>query len=228
MNLLAGSIAHELNQPLTAIVNYARGCLRRLASGPGGHPELLQAMQCVADEAHRAGAIIRRLRELAANRPPTLQPDSLNEAIRQAVFISEPLIRGSDAQVTLRLAERLPPARFDRLLIVQVLLNLIKNGLEAMEGAEAGLRELTIESRVVDSTDVEVSVHDRGSGLSPERIVGLFKPFHSSKPGGMGLGLTVSKSIVELHGGQMWATPREGRGTSFHVRLPASAPEVGS
>jgi signal transduction histidine kinase len=226
LSVMAGGIAHELNQPLTAIVNYANGCVRRLDSPTGVQNQLLPVLNQIADEAHRASDLIRHLRDLTARKPPEMARGSLIAAIGEALSIIESSGSGTGTKIVRRFSEPLPPAIFDRLLITQVVLNLVHNGLEAMEERPPGKRELLIETKVNESGFLQVSVHDTGIGLTKEAAEGLFIPFRSTKPRGMGLGLVISKNIVELHGGQLWGTPRaDSPGTSFHFTLPISLQE---
>jgi PAS domain S-box-containing protein len=225
MSVMAGSIAHELNQPLTAISNFARGCVRRLDAGDVGE-EVRAVMARTAEEAVRAGTLIRRLRDLTTRHPPSFASGSVNEVVRQSLFILNPILQASGTTIITKLANDLPLIPLDCLLITQVILNLLQNANDAMDECDRSAREIT----VVTGHDLErecivVSVQDRGHGLSAEYGDEWFIPFSTSKPTGMGIGLQVVKNIVELHGGKVVASPRSGGGATFTFSLPYLAVE---
>ena len=224
---MTGSIAHEVNQPLTAILNYATGCVRRLGSGIDEKGMLRSALKHVADEAQRAGKLIRHLRDLTAWQRPEMQLNSLDETLARSLFVSESLLQKSGTKVIPQLAIGLPMAFFDKLLIVQVLCNLIRNGVEAMEETNPNDRTLVIEAKKNTENTLQVSVRDNGVGLSHEEVTQLFVPLRTTKQEGVGLGLVISKCIVELHGGRLWGTPQAEGGASFHFTLPVQSKEMG-
>ena len=217
---MASTLAHELNQPLTAIANYHNASLRLLRAGKADMAEIAGYMEKTSEQAVRAGAIVHRLREFVRRRAPNRAPSDLNEILRGVMRLMEIEAERASVKVSLELAHDLPQASVDRVLIEQVTLNLVKNAIEAMQ--ESPERRLTLKSSHRDET-FEVEVEDTGSGV-PQEIVGdLFQPFFTTKPAGMGLGLSICRSIVENHGGRLWHRSRSGGGASFHFCLPAGA-----
>jgi signal transduction histidine kinase len=216
---MATTLAHELNQPLAAIANYNMGCVRRLRSGEWNTAELLEAMEKGAAQAERASSVIQRLREFLARRQPQLAACDINEVVEELRPTIEVEAAQRSVRLSLALSWRIPYARADRTLMEQVILNLARNAIDAMEDTPAAERELRIGSGIGADNTIEVTVADRGKGIAPELEADLFRPFFSSKPEGMGLGLHISRSIVEAHGGHIWATPNTGRGTVFRFSL---------
>ncbi|HYH23172.1 MAG TPA: PhnD/SsuA/transferrin family substrate-binding protein [Azospirillum sp.] len=221
---MASTLAHELNQPLGAIANYARGCTRRLESGTVEAAQLAEATRAIAEQADRAAGIIARIRDFVRKRAPQVGPLDLNEAVRAAVSLCEPLARRDGIAVTLDLADGLPPVSADRVQIEQVVLNLVKNALDAMEDQPRGTAGVTVRTAADGDGRVEVAVADRGHGLSPEARARLFDPFYTTKPAGMGLGLSICRTILESHGGRLWATDNDGGGLVMRFALPVAPP----
>jgi C4-dicarboxylate-specific signal transduction histidine kinase len=216
---MASTLAHEINQPLAAIANYCMGCVRRLRSGDWKREELLDALEKTSAQAERAGGIILRAREFLrkpAPAPALCDLDSVVSAVAR-MMEQEAVRRGARVRVE--------PCRLrvyaDQTMIEQVLLNLARNGLEAMEFTPEPLRVLEIRSTVHDAGLVRIEVADRGSGLSAQHMDNLFTPFFTTKPDGLGMGLHICRSIVERHGGKLWAAPRPGGGSVFQFTLPA-------
>jgi signal transduction histidine kinase len=216
---MATTLAHELNQPLAAIANYNMGCARRLRSGAWEAGELLEALEKGAAQAERASGVIQRLREFVARRQPKLVPCDINEVVRGLMPTIEAEAAKGSVRVTLALSERIPYARADQTLMEQVILNLVRNAIDAMADAPPAGRELRIRSREGAGDMIEVDVEDQGRGIAPALEANLFSPFFSTKTHGMGLGLHISRSIVEAHGGHIWATRGGGRGMIFHFSL---------
>jgi signal transduction histidine kinase len=216
---MASTLAHELNQPLAAIANYNMGCAQRLRSGDWNADELLQALEKGAVQAERASGVIQRLREFVARRSPRLTACDINEVVRDVRSTIEAEAAKRSVRLALALSERIPYVRADPTLMEQVILNLARNAIEAMEDTPLPQRELCIRSRDGGADTVEVEVADRGRGIDPEFEANLFAPFLSTKPDGMGLGLHISRSIVEAHGGHLWVTRNGGGGTIFHFSL---------
>lgn len=216
---IASSIAHELNQPLAAVANYVRGCLRRLRSEGADAQALAGALELAGEQAERAGQIIRRVRDFVNTRQPVLSTLDLNGLVGRAVAAPD---AGGEGRVALHLAPGLPPASADAVMVEQVIRNLVRNAFDAM--AEAGQRDKPVDvvTALGDEGMLVVSVADRGPGISAQARDRLFEPFFTSKPEGMGLGLNICRSIVEFHGGRLWATPREGGGAEFHFTLRAA------
>jgi NO-binding membrane sensor protein with MHYT domain len=216
---LAASIAHEINQPIGAVANSASACLRWLATQPPNLEEARIAAARTVREATRAGEVITRIRALLKNEPPTKERVDLNEVIREVLTLAGNEIEKGRIAVTTALAADAPAVLGDRVQLQQVILNLITNAIAAMISVEDHPRELRIET-VADSGTVQVSVQDSGVGLGHEDVEQLFRPFFTTKRGGMGMGLSISRSIIEAHGGRLWAAPRSGHGAVFQFNLP--------
>jgi signal transduction histidine kinase len=218
---MASAIAHELNQPLAAIANYNMGCVRRLRAGNVDTAALLEAMEKAAAQAERASQIVQRVRALVARRPPELVACRINDIVRGIASIIELEAAEIGARVELELAEDVPEVQADRILMEQVILNLAHNAMDALREVDLEQRRLRIRSQLADST-VEVEVQDEGSGIDPSIEANMFKPFFSTKPEGMGLGLHICRSILEAHRGHLWVTRNPERGASFHFSLPVA------
>jgi C4-dicarboxylate-specific signal transduction histidine kinase len=219
MGEVATGMAHELNQPLSAIVNYANGCGRRLQSGLGNKKQLLAAMQQITAQAERASEIIRRLRALVAKQPPLRARVDLNHLIREVCSFVE--YDSSKLQVSIELD--LPPrpiaVNVDLVQIEQVLLNLVRNALDALQEVPVDRRRLCVSSTSEEGR-ARVKVSDSGNGIGPERLGRLFDPFFTTKPTGMGMGLPISQTIVHDHAGHIWVHSEPGIGTDFYIELP--------
>lgn len=217
---MATTLAHELNQPLAAITNYSMGCVRRLRSGNWDPAELLDAIEKGAAQAERASKVIQRVRALVARRAPNLVPCDINEVVGDVSALIGVEARQHGTTLDLDLSDVIPYVLADPLLMEQVILNLARNALEAMQETPAGERRLTIRSRQNgDDNTVEVEVVDRGRGIDPQLESNLFTPFFSTKAHGMGMGLHICRSIVEAHGGHVWASPNADKGVTFHFTL---------
>lgn len=219
---VATGMAHELNQPLSAIANYANGASRRLQGGVGDPGELVDAMGQITTQARRASEIIRRLRALVGRQPPSRSEADLNQLVREVCSFMEFETAKMDVQIGLDLASGPIRIDVDLVQIEQVLLNLVRNALDALEEVPAGSRVLTIHTCIAGA-DAEVHVEDNGPGIPPERMEHLFDPFFTTKPTGMGMGLPISQTILENHDGRIWAESTPGRGTTVHVTLPLAA-----
>ena len=223
MGEVATGMAHELNQPLSAIVNYANGCTRRMQSGAGQTQELLGALAQITSQAQRASEIIRRLRALVGKQPPIRADVDLNRLVLEVCSFLEFETAKLGLQIELDLAPEPIPVHVDLVQIEQVLLNLVSNALDAMEDIPEPARHLVIRTKGNLDGEARVSVEDSGPGMPPERVALLFDPFFTTKEGGMGMGLTISQTILENHEGRIWAESEPGRGTVFHVALPRAA-----
>ncbi|TML56954.1 MAG: PAS domain S-box protein [Actinobacteria bacterium] len=222
---LTASIAHEINQPLAAVVNNATACVHWLAAQ--NLEEARQSAEAVIADGHRAGEIIARIRALATKAPSRKDWVDVNETILEVVALARSEVQSNGVSLRARLAEDLPLILGDRIQLQQVLLNLIINAIEAMNEVSDAPRELFITSAKDDSQGMLVAVRDSGPGLDPGGLDRLFHAFYTTKPQGMGMGLAISRSIVEAHGGRLWATANVPRGAVFQFTLPIDADKVG-
>jgi two-component system, LuxR family, sensor kinase FixL len=223
MGQMASALAHELNQPLTAVINYVQACRRLLGSGDGTALERLHdTMDKAVSQANRAGQIIHRMRQFIQKGETDRQVESINKLIEEASALALVGAKESGILVRLELSPELPPVLVDRIQIQQVLVNLIRNSVEALSTAPR--RELTIKSYRSNGEMVEVAVADTGPGLDETVAKQLFQPFITTKARGMGLGLSISRSIIDAHGGRLWAVPVPQSGVSFQFTLPAAEP----
>ena len=216
---LAASIAHEINQPLAAIVTNAQVCLRWLMRDVPNLEEAREAAKYIARDGKRAGDVISRIRTLVRNTGSEKAPLDINQAIEEVVhFTDDEAVRKGVALRT-ELAADLPFVLGDRVQLQQVLLNLIVNGMDAMSSVADGPRELLVYSRLHEANQVLVGVQDSGIGIEPENLKKIFDPFYTTKSQGMGMGLAICRSIVENHGGKLWASPNDGPGATFQFTL---------
>ena len=220
MGEMASSLAHELNQPLSAIANYSAGCVKRLQSGNYRIEDILAAMQKASDQAERAGKIIRRMRDMVKKGDPNRQPIALADLVEEARAFADIEAKKIGVAIVLDLPADLPAINVDRIMIEQVLLNLVKNGIEAMQAVAPERRQLTISARPADERMLEVAVADHGHGLPEEDAERIFAPFYTTKPEGMGIGLAICRSIIEFHQGRLWAEPNREGGTVFRFTVP--------
>jgi PAS domain S-box-containing protein len=221
MGEMATGLAHELNQPLAAIVNFASGCVRRLQSGIGGEAELVDAMVQITAQAERAGEIIKRLRALVGKRPHEHALVNLNNLVLETASFIEYIADKNLVDVNLHLHPGPLPVQVDLVQIEQVLLNLIRNGIDAMQQVEPDRRKLELITRRCSDDQVEVIVRDTGPGMAQETIDHLFDAFFSTKEDGMGMGLPISRKIIETHKGHISASSELGKGAEFRVVLPS-------
>jgi C4-dicarboxylate-specific signal transduction histidine kinase len=222
MGEVATGMAHELNQPLSAIVNYAKGASRRLQGGMLDTEPLVEAMRQISAQAQRAGEIIRRLRALVGKQAPVRSVVDLNYMVREVCGFLEFETGKLALRIELDLAEGEIPVNVDLVQIEQVLLNLVRNALDALEDKPAEERHLAIFT-LVRGAEAVVGVADNGPGIAAERMAHLFDPFYTTKETGMGMGLAISQTIIDDHGGEIRAESEPGRGTVFHVHLPLAA-----
>ncbi len=217
---MASGLAHELNQPLFAVVNFAEGCIQRVRSGEVNPGELQGALEDIVKEAERAGKIIHRLRNFVRKRRPEFQDVDLNDVVREAVTFAEIGARMNQIPVHLDLVSEDLIVQADGIQLQQVILNLIRNGFEAMAGPERPERGLVVRTARLEDGMAEVAVIDHGQGLCPAASDCVFDPFVTSKSDGMGIGLSISRTIVEAHQGRLWATPNADGGTTFRFVVP--------
>ncbi len=223
MGELAASIAHEVNQPVACVVINSNACLRWLARVADDSVEIKEAretLQRIIRDGNRAGQIVARIRALFQKAEAAKEPLDLNETIREIVVLARSEIDKHRVTLRLELSPALPRVLGDRVQLQQVLLNLILNAIEAMATVQDRTRDLVIQTQRMDEREVVVTVRDSGVGLAPAGIEQVFTAFHTTKPGGLGMGLSISRSIVENHSGRLWATAHDGPGASFHFALP--------
>jgi len=220
MGEIASTLAHELNQPLSAVANYLRGSRRLLENAtPENIPKVRAALESAADQALRAGEIIRRLRDFLARGETEKRVESLARLIEEASALALVGAKEKGIRIRFELAPDLDLLFGDRVQIQQVLVNLMRNAIDAME--EGGGRDLVISSAAEPDDMIRVMVSDRGTGIAPEVMARLFQPFLTTKQNGMGVGLSISRTIVEAHGGRIWAEGNPGGGTVFNFTVPA-------
>jgi two-component system sensor kinase FixL len=226
MGVLTSSLAHELNQPLTAILSNAQAGSRFLAGATPDLAEIRGALEDIAQDAKRAGEVIRQMRALVRKDEPQLEPLDLNHVISDVVRLlhSDMLVR--KVQIALELAPELRTANGDNAQLQQVMLNLVLNAFDAMKDVPEGKRTVIVRTRQLDAASLRVEVSDVGTGISPDRLANLFEPFRSSKREGLGLGLSISRSIVEAHKGRLWAENNPGHGATLYFTLPVQENEL--
>jgi C4-dicarboxylate-specific signal transduction histidine kinase len=216
---LTASITHEVNQPLAAARNNLTAALNLLDRTPPDLVEVREALACAVKDNDRASTVVGRIRALMQKAPTRTDSVDLNEAVREVLELThgEALERG--VSVRTQLADGLPLIQGDRVQLQQVVLNLILNAVQAMGAVADGTREVLITSSQTEPNEVCLGVQDTGPGLSAETLPRLFEPFYTTKPGGMGMGLAICRSIIEAHGGRLWAAGREPRGALFQFTI---------
>jgi len=218
---LTASIAHEVNQPLAAIVTNGNATLRWLGGATPNLSEARQAVERIIKDSYRASEVIARIRTLVKKRPPREDLVDLNEVIVEVLALAQNQARRSHVHLTRQLKPDLPLVRGDRVQLQQVILNLIVNGLEAIAKGKDGAGELTVSSNQDKDDNVTIAVSDSGEGLDPATAERVFDAFFTTKPDGMGMGLAISRTIIEAHGGRLWATTNSPAGAVFQFTLPA-------
>ena len=226
MGELAASLAHEITQPIAAARNNARAALNFLDKQPPDLGEVREALGCVVGDADRAGDIIDRIRDHIKKAPPRKHRFDLNEAINEVIVLARSAIAENGVSVQTRLSEGLAPVEGDRVQLQQVILNLILNAVEAMSAVDEGARELLISTEQSQTNGVLVAVRDSGPGIDPEHIERVFDAFYTTKSSGVGMGLSICRSIIDAHGGRLWADANEPRGAVFQFTLPGAEKEL--
>jgi signal transduction histidine kinase len=220
MGELVASIAHEVNQPLGAIVTNGHACVRLLSREAPDLDKSREVVERMIKDGMRASEVIKRIRDLLHKTPAEKAALNIDETIQEVIaLVSSDMLRGR-VELKTDLAADLPPVSGDRIQLQQVILNLILNGKEAMSGVQSHPRELLVSSGKNGSDEVVVAVRDSGNGLDPRNVDRIFDPFFTTKPGGMGLGLSISRTIIEAHGGTLWATQNEDKGATIQFTLP--------
>src|SRR6266536_3201336 len=218
---LTASIAHEIKQPIAAARTNAAAALRFLDKSPPDVAEVREALTCIVNDTDRAGDIVDRIGSLIKKAPPRKEVVDLNAAILEVTALTHSEAVKTGVTVGTQLAGELPRIECDRVQLQQVMLNLILNAIQSMSGVEDGNRELHISTVSIEPEGVCVAVRDTGHGLRPESVPRLFEPFYTTKPDGMGMGLSICRSIIEAHGGRLWAIRCEPRGALFQFTIPA-------
>jgi len=219
MGEMASAIAHEINQPLTAIANYANASLRLLKSGQMSTDELADTMRRLASEAERAGMVVRKMRGFVRGEEARPEPIAIGELFADVLELTRAEARQYDAEVHARADRALPEVQADAIQIEQVLINLVRNACEAMAAAGSAERRITLSAWHKDEGMVEIAVHDTGPGLTAAQVEKVFEPFYTTKPEGIGIGLALSRSIIDAHGGRLWVV-QDGPGAVFKLTLP--------
>ena len=221
MGELAASIAHEVNQPLAGIVTNGNASLRWLAGGSPNLNEAREAIRRIIRDGSRAGDVVSRMRAIFKKTCAVKERLDINQAIEEVAILTQGEVRKNKVVLRMELAAYLPSITGDRVQLQQVVLNLILNGVEAMSTVRDRERELVISTECGEGEDeVHVAVQDSGIGLDPKNVERIFDAFHTTKPDGLGMGLSISRSIVERHGGRLWAVSNVGPGATFRFTLP--------
>ena len=217
---LTATIAHEVNQPLAGVVSSGNACLRWLANEPPNIENAKQSADRIIRDAHRASEVIGRVRSLAIKAPPEKEWLNINNAVIETLSLTRTEAAQQGASLSSQLSGDVPPVWADRIEIQQVILNLIMNGIEAVSAVANGPREVLVTTSKDKQDDLLLAVCDTGTGLDPAKLEHIFDAFYTTKRKGMGMGLAVSRSIIEAHGGRLWASQNEPRGAIFQFTLP--------
>ena len=220
---LTASISHEVSQPLAAVVNAAAACRRWLDGGTPNLDEARSAVDWIIKESHRASEVIRRVRALANKTDLEKVPLDINDVVKEVIALVQREMDSHQVSSRIELAPALPMILGDRVQLQQVIINLVMNGIEAMQSVSDRPRELVIRSQQDESHRVLVTVTDSGVGISAENADRLFNAFFTTKSSGMGMGLSICRSIVEAHGGRLWTTANAPHGATFQFTLPVNA-----
>jgi signal transduction histidine kinase len=216
---LAATIAHEVNQPLTAMVANANATRRMLGNGNADLDEAREAIDDIVKDAHRASQVVGRIRSLLRKDPHRTEPLAINEVIEEVVAIARNDLVGKRVSLRMELGEGLPKVKADRVEIQQVMLNLMMNAVEAMRSVEEGSRNLVMRTTKDESGSVLVEVQDSGVGIASENLAHIFDAFYTTRQEGMGMGLSICRTIIEAHGGKLWAKSNNDRGATFRFTL---------
>jgi signal transduction histidine kinase len=220
MGELAASIAHEVNQPLAGIVANGSACIRWLAGARPDLDEAREAAQRIVRDAKRAAEVIARIRALTRKAALEMARLDLNETIKEVVALAQGEMRKNRVALRLELLDDLPSVLGDRIQLQQLVLNLFMNGIEAMSAVADRPRELAVTTQNGETDQVLVTVRDSGVGLDPQGRERIFEAFYTTKPEGMGMGLSISQSIIQNHGGRLWAVANDGPGATFRFTVP--------
>lgn len=222
MGVLTASLAHEILHPIATARNNARAGMRFLERNPPDLDEVGEALACVVRDADRAKDIVGRIRDHIKKAPPRSEPFDLNEAINEVIDMVRSAIDRDGVSVRTCLTEKLASVHGDRVQLQQVVLNLILNAMEAMSSVEEGVRQLVISTEFGGTSEIVVAVCDSGPGIDPEHIDRVFNAFYTTKGSGLGMGLSICRSIIDAHGGRLWAEANQPRGAVFRFTLPTT------
>ena len=222
LGVLTASIAHEVNQPLSGIVTNASTCLRMLDTNPPNLEGARETARRTIRDGHRASDVVTRLRTLYSRKEPVLERMDLNEAVREVTSLSSTEIQKNGLTLRQEFADNLPPAVGDRIQLQQVILNLLRNAADAMSTVDDRPKELLVRTQRDQGNQVRLSIRDSGVGFAPQDAGKIFEAFYTTKADGMGIGLSVSRSIIEAHQGRLWATPNDGPGSTFSFAIPCA------
>jgi signal transduction histidine kinase len=220
LGALTASIAHEVNQPLSGIITNASTCMRMLDADPPNVDGARETARRTIRDGHRAADVIARLRALFSKKDVTSELVDLNQATREVIALSRRELERNRVLLRTQLADNLPRVTGDRVQLQQVILNLLRNSSDAMSAVNDRPRELVFKTELDDGDRVCLSVRDTGKGFDQQTMDQLFHAFYTTKDGGMGMGLSVSRSIIENHQGRLWATPNDGPGVTFTFSIP--------
>jgi C4-dicarboxylate-specific signal transduction histidine kinase len=220
MGQLSASIAHEVNQPITAAITNAHAALRWLNARPPDLAEVRQSLGRIVQNGSRAGDVIARIRAFVSKTPPRKNRLEINDVILEVIALTSSEAEKNGISVRAQLADGLPRIRGDRVQLQQVILNLIINAVEALSSVGEGPRELIISTGETESNGVLVAIRDSGPALTPASLERVFDAFYTTKPDGLGMGLSICRSIIEAHGGQLWASVNVPRGAVFQFTVP--------
>lgn len=221
MGEIAASIAHELNQPLCAATAYAQAAADLMRHQPEATGRAAEILDQVVQQAERAGQIVRHVRDLVRKGDSVKASMQLAPVLHEALSLLEPEAREKGIELQVALEPKLPALEFNPIQLQQVILNLVLNAMEAMVGTPNDMRQIRVGCRAQPDGSVRVAVVDQGPGIDPDKLEKIFEPFESTKPEGMGMGLSISRSIIEAHGGRLWAESGPGPGASLIFVLPA-------
>jgi C4-dicarboxylate-specific signal transduction histidine kinase len=223
LSAMTASITHEVSQPISGILTNANTGSRMLAADPPNVEGAAETVRRTIRDANRATEVIKRLRSMFAKKAPIMEMVDLNEAAREVIAMSSAELRRGRSILETDFAERLPAISGDRVQLQQVILNLLLNAADAMSALEDQPRTLRIQTQIQGSDTIQLLVRDSGVGLDPHNIEKLFEAFHTTKPHGLGMGLSISRSIIEGHKGQLWATANDGPGATFGFSIPCAS-----
>jgi C4-dicarboxylate-specific signal transduction histidine kinase len=221
---MAAAISHEINQPLIAIQNYAQAARRRVQGDVDDKPRLIELFAKIEGQAERAGAITQRVRSLVNDAEPQLSPTPLYPLLEEIIRMMEPEIESRGFHMDCEPAGDLPAVLADALQVQLVLVNLLHNSMQSIGSGDQYDKQVSVDMRAINDREVQVSVTDRGPGVAPDRVADIFEPLYSGTSGGMGMGLAISRAIIEAHGGRLWYEPNPAGGAIFRFTLRTVGP----